>query len=77
MALICVSIALLVAVSAAGIATPAKKTFQQKYRYNARKPGTKDQIIKLTLNGSDVRDISRVLKINKNTVCSVLKKNSN
>jgi len=54
-----------------------KKTFQQKYRYNARKPGTKEQILKLTLNGSGVRDISRVLKINKNTVCSLLKKNSN
>jgi len=51
-----------------------KKTFQQKYRYNAHKPGTKEQIIKLTLNGSGVRDISRVLKINKNTVCSVFKK---
>jgi transposase-like protein len=30
----------------------------------------------LTLNSSGVRDIGRVLKINKNTVVSVLKKNA-
>jgi len=32
-------------------------TFQPKYRYNARKPGTKEQILKLTLNGSGVSGI--------------------
>ena len=53
-----------------------KKYFQREYRYNARKQGVKDQIIELTLNGSGVRDIGRVLQINKNTVVSVLKKNS-
>ena len=51
-----------------------QKTFQQKYRYKTRKPGIKEQILKLTLNGSGVRNISRVLKIRKNTVCLVLKK---
>jgi transposase-like protein len=53
-----------------------KKSFQQTYRYTARKQGVKEQIIELTLNGSGVRDISRVLKINRNTVMSELKKNA-
>ena len=53
-----------------------KKNFQLTYRYNAYKPGIKEQIIELTLNSSGVRDISRILKINKNTVISELKKNA-
>jgi transposase-like protein len=51
-----------------------KKSFQLEYRYNAHKPGVKEQIPVLTLNSSGVRDISRVLKISKNTVSSELKK---
>jgi transposase-like protein len=51
-----------------------RKSFQQDYQYNACKQGIKEQIIELTLNGSGVRDISRILKINKNTVVSELKK---
>jgi len=51
-----------------------KKSFQMKYTYNARKPGVKEQILELTLNSSGVRDISRTLHINKNTVISELKK---
>ena len=46
----------------------------KKVCYNARKPGVKEQNPILTLNGSGVRDIGRVLKINKNTVISELKK---
>jgi transposase-like protein len=53
-----------------------RKSFQLAYRYNARKPGVKEQIIPLTLNCSGVRDIGRVLGINKNTVVSELKKNA-
>ena len=53
-----------------------KKSFQLQYSYIARKPGIKEQIPELTLNSSGVRDISRILGINKNTVISVLKKNS-
>ena len=53
-----------------------KKSFQLTYRYNAYNPGVKEQITVLTLNSSGVRDISRSLKINKNTVISELKKNS-
>jgi len=53
-----------------------RKSFQLSYRYNARKPGVKEQIVELTLNSSGVRDIGRILGINKNTVVSELKKNS-
>jgi transposase-like protein len=51
------------------------KNFQQTYRYNARKKGVKEQIEILTPNRCVVRDISRILQINKNTVVSELKKN--
>ena len=53
-----------------------KKSFQLSYRYNARRQGTKDKIIEMTLNSSGVRDIGRVLKISKDTVVAVLKKNA-
>jgi len=53
-----------------------RKSFQLTYRYNARKPGVKEQITVLTLNSSGVRDIGRILGINKNTVVSGLKKNA-
>jgi transposase-like protein len=51
-----------------------KKNFRFDYRYNACKPGVHEAIIEMTLNGSGVRDIGRVLKISKDTVCFVLKK---
>jgi len=51
-----------------------QKSFQLEYTYNAYNPGIKEQIVELTLNSSGVRDISRTLKINKNTVISELKK---
>ena len=53
-----------------------RKSFQLSYRYNARNPGVKAQIVTLTLNSSGVRDISRALGINPNTVVSELKKNA-
>ena len=46
-----------------------KKSFQLDYRYNAHKQGIKEKIIEMTLNSSGVRDIGRVLKISKDTVC--------
>jgi transposase-like protein len=52
-----------------------KKGFRFDYRYNACKAGISEKIIELTMNGSGVRDIGRVLRISKDTVCSVLKKN--
>jgi transposase-like protein len=51
-----------------------KKSFQQDYSYQAWTPGMKDKIDEQILNSSGVRDTARVLKINKNTVISHLKK---
>ena len=53
-----------------------KKYFRLSYRYKAWQSGTKEKIIEMTLNSSGVGDIGRVLQISKDTVCSVLKKNS-
>jgi transposase-like protein len=53
-----------------------KKHFRLAYRYRAWQAGIKEQIIEMTLNSSGVRDIGRVLQINKNTVCAVLRKNA-
>jgi transposase-like protein len=53
-----------------------RKSFQLTYKYNARKPGVKEQITELTLNSSGVRDIGRILGINPNTVVAELKKNA-
>ena len=50
------------------------KTFQTEYMSSGAKPETKVMIIKMSLNGSGIRDISRVLSVDKNTVMSVLKK---
>ena len=51
-----------------------KKTFQQEYSNNAATLDTKLMIIKMSLNGSGIRDISRVLEVSANTVLDVLKK---
>jgi len=50
------------------------RTFQTEYLNTGAKPKTKLLIIKMSLNGSGVRDISRVLEISQNTVIAVLKK---
>jgi transposase-like protein len=47
-----------------------------EFRYNGHKAGIKEKILEYTLNSSGVRDISRLLQINKNTVMAVLKKNA-
>jgi transposase-like protein len=53
------------------------KTFQLEYKYNAYKPGVKQQIVDMAMNGSGTRDTGRVLGISKDTVTSVLKKQKN
>jgi hypothetical protein len=53
-----------------------RKYFHLSYCYKAWEAGTKEKITELTLNSSGVCDISRTLHINRNTVCSALKKNS-
>lgn len=50
------------------------KSFQEDYTSNGAKPEIKMLIIKMSLNGSGIRDISRVLGISTNTIFVVLKK---
>lgn len=50
------------------------KTFMTDYRYRAYGPGIKAQVVEMAINSSGIRDTARVLKINKNTVVSTLKK---
>jgi predicted Zn finger-like uncharacterized protein len=53
------------------------KTFQEEYSNHGTKPQTKTLIVKMSLNGSGICDISRVLNISQNTVLSILKKPKN
>ena len=53
------------------------KTFQLEYKNNACRPGTKEKIVEMAMNGSGTRDTGRVLKISPNTVTDVLKKRRN
>ena len=50
------------------------RCFQESYLNNGAKPETKRMIISMSVNGSGIRDISRVLKISKDTVMKTLKK---
>ena len=52
----------------------ATQTFMLSYRYKAYEPGVKTQAVERALNGSGIRATARVLKINKGTVISALKK---
>ncbi len=53
------------------------KTFQLEYKNNASKPGMKEKIVEMVMNGSGTRDTGRVLKVSKDTVTAVLKKRKN
>ena len=48
--------------------------FFLQYQDKGRLPAVKQQIIDMTLNGSGVRDIVRVLRVSSATVIDVLKK---
>ena len=50
-----------------------RKSFQLEYRYNANKLGTHELIVNMTMNGSGIRDIGRVLNISPTTVVNHLK----
>jgi transposase-like protein len=50
------------------------KTFYAEYTYNACNPLVKLQIIKMSIDGSGIRTIARVLNISTDTVISELKK---
>jgi transposase-like protein len=45
-----------------------------RYRYRAYQTGIKEQIVEMAINGRGIRDTARVLKIDKNTIISTLKK---
>src|SRR5712671_3164317 len=48
--------------------------FLLQYQDKGRLPAVKQQIVDMTLNGSGVRDIVRVLRVSSATVIDVLKK---
>ena len=50
------------------------KTFYADYAYKGCAPETRSKIIKMSIDGSGIRAIARVLGISKDTVLSVLKK---
>ena len=50
------------------------RTFLRTYAYPGRVPEVKRQIVAMTLNGSGIRDIARVLRVGPNTVIRELKK---
>jgi transposase-like protein len=50
------------------------RTFMRTYAYPGRLPEGKRQIVEMTLKGSGVRDIARVLQVSPMTVIGELKK---
>ena len=50
------------------------RTFIRAYAYPGRTPEVKQQIIEMTLNGSGVRDIARVLHVSPSTVIGELRR---
>ena len=53
------------------------RTFQLEYKNNACRPGVKEKVVEMVMNGAGTRDTGRVLSISKDTVTSVLKKRKN
>ena len=50
------------------------RTFLRSYAYPGCLPTVKQQMVEMTLNGSGIRDIVRVLHVGPNTVLKELKK---
>ena len=50
------------------------RTFLRSYAYPGCLPTVKQQMVDMTLNGSGIRDIARVLHVGTNTVLRELKK---
>lgn len=50
------------------------QTFLVEYSHQGRLPAVKQHILEMTLNGSGIRDIARVLHISPTTVIEELKK---
>jgi transposase-like protein len=54
----------------------ASQTLLVEYSHQGRVPAVKHQILEMTLNGSGIRDIARVLHISPTTVIEALKKSA-
>jgi transposase-like protein len=54
----------------------SSQTFLVEYTHHGRLPAVKQQILEMTLNGSGIRDIARVLHISPTTVMEELKKSA-
>ena len=54
--------------------TCQRSTFLQKYANQACRPGMKERIVDMALNGSGIRDTARVLGVSPVTVIQTLKK---
>ena len=52
------------------------RTFLRSYAYPGCLPTVKQQIVEMTLNGSGIRDIARVLQVGPNTVLKEIKKSA-
>jgi len=52
----------------------SRKTFVLEYTYNAYDPNVRASVYEHTVNGNGTLATSRLLKISKNTVTSLLKK---
>lgn len=50
------------------------RTFLRTYAYPGCRPEVKQQMVEMTLNGSGIRDIARVLRVGPSTVIKELKK---
>ena len=50
------------------------RTFLRSYAYPGCLPTVKQKMVEMTLNGSGIRDIARVLQVGPNTVIKELKK---
>lgn len=51
-----------------------QRSFQLTYRYEGNRPDTPEKIVEMAMNGSGVRDTSRVLGVSMTTVIAHLKK---
>ena len=51
-----------------------RRTFITDIEYLGRLPEVKKQIVKMSINGSGIRDIARVLGVSTSTVIDTLKK---
>ena len=52
------------------------KSFQGSYKNNGPKPETKKIVVKMSVNGSGIRDILRVLVISQSTVIAIKKRSA-